>query len=139
MTYIYAAIAAVIFALGTALGIKIHATMDAAQHARELEQAHKEAARRVERVDNAAIQHEKFKAATDARERTVIQEVERVVQVPVYRNECFDADGLRILAADIAARSAASEPAPAVPGASAPAAHGWRVPFSMGATSDRPL
>ena len=124
MTYIYAAIAAIIFALGAATGVKVHATMDAAQHARELEQAHKEAARRVERVDNAAIQHEKFKAATDARERTVIQEVERVVQVPVYRNECFDADGLRILAADIAARSAASEPAPAVPGASASAASG---------------
>lgn len=120
---LYAAVLTVVFVLGAATGAKIHAVMDRALRATELEQQHKEAVRQLERVDSAATQHEKFRTVAAARERAVIQEVERVVQVPVYRNECFDAAGLRILAADIAARSA-SEPAPAVPGASASAASG---------------
>lgn len=117
---IYAAIAAVIFALGFGAGIKVHSTMDRAEQAAQLEQQVKERAIQAQRVDQAAQRHEQFKAAALVRERVVIKEVERVVQTPVYRNKCIDADGLRILAADIAARTAPSEPAPAVPAASGP-------------------
>lgn len=118
---LYAAIAAAIFALGVAAGIKAHSVMDRAALATELEQNAKEAARRADRVDAAAAGHEQFKAAAAVREQVVIKEVERVVERPVYRASCLDDDGLRIIAADIAARRAAGQPAPAVPGASSPA------------------
>ena len=39
-----------------------------------------------------------------------------MVEKPVYRDVCFDDDGLRLIGAAISGHSAASEPAPAVPG-----------------------
>lgn len=75
--------------------------------------------RRAENADRAAAGHEAFKTESDARERVITREVERVVQAPAYRAVCIDADGLRILAADAAARTT-GQPAPAVPGASSP-------------------
>lgn len=83
------------------------------------EQVAKDIARRANEADAAAASYEALKASIDARERVVIKEVTRVVEKPVYRNECLDDDGLRILAADIQARSAPGKPAAAVPAASA--------------------
>ena len=86
-----------------------------------IELAAKDAARRAEHADTAAQGYEIVKANDEVRERIVTKEVIRVVQKPVYRNECVDADGLRILAADIAARTTTGQPAPTV--RAAPAAH----------------
>jgi hypothetical protein len=73
---------------------------------------------RAERGDGAAVAHEATKAGMRRQDQILTREVERVVEKAVYRDVCIDADGLRILAADIASRRAASEPTPAVPPAS---------------------
>ena len=76
--------------------------------------------KRIEHVDVAAVKHETFKAKEEVRyvERTKI--VDRIVDRPVYRNACFDDDGLQQLNAAIAGRDPASEPAPTVPRSAAP-------------------
>ena len=84
---------------------------DAADKQR-IEQAARDAARRAEHADQSAAGYETAKAADEVRERIVVKEVTRVVEKPVYRNVCIDADGLRILASDIAARTTPGEPAP---------------------------
>ncbi len=68
-------------------------------------------------ADAAAGRHEAARATLAARRIVITREVDRVVEKPVYRNVCLDADGLRILAAAVGAASAPGEPAPAVPAA----------------------
>lgn len=108
-------IAAIIAAMGFAGGWEVRAWKAGSDHSAQVEAAARETMRRIEHVDIAANGHEEFKQTAAARERVVIKEVERVIEKPVYRNSCFDADGLRIIAADIAARDPASKPAPTVP------------------------
>lgn len=89
---------------------------------KELERQRVEArdqVKKIERGDEAATKHEGFKAKEEVRYVTRTKEVERIVERPVYRNICIDADGLRILNDEIAGREPASEPAPAVPGPAA--------------------
>lgn len=59
------------------------------------------------------------KAAAEVREVEVVKEVTRVVSKPVYLERCLDDDGLRIVAADIAAANARRGFAPAVPASAA--------------------
>lgn len=73
---------------------------------------------RAKRVDSAAEALEQKEASTAIRWRTVTKEVAHVVEKPVYRNVCLDDDGLRLIAAEVGARSA-SQPAAAVPAAAA--------------------
>lgn len=95
-----------------------------------LAQAAKDQAARRSQVDAAAAGHEKYRKSAAARERVVIKEVEIVIEKPVYNNLCFEPDGLRIIAQDIAARTAPSEPAPTVPDPARPypAGQPQRVP-----------
>lgn len=74
---------------------------------------------RARHVDAAAQRLEDRRATAEVRWRTVTREVARVVEKPVYQSACFDDDGLRLIAEQVAARTA-SQPAPAVPSASAP-------------------
>lgn len=83
-------------------------------------------------IDVAAEGHETFKAASQARERIVKQEVDRVVEKLVYRNVCLDDDGLSILAADIAARNIAGQPPGPMPAASSPDGKGRSVRPAVG-------
>ena len=46
----------------------------------------------------------------------ITREVERVVEKPVYRNVCLDADGLRLIERATRAGAATGEPGDAVPG-----------------------
>lgn len=50
---------------------------------------------------------------------TVTREVPHVVERPVYRAECWDADGLRLVTQAIGATSDPAQPDPALPAASA--------------------
>lgn len=74
---------------------------------------------RARQVDDAAQWLEVKRAAAEIRWRTVTKEVEKVVEKPVYRSDCLDADGLRLIAEQVNARTS-GQPAPAVPSASAP-------------------
>jgi len=66
-------------------------------------------------ADQGAAGHEADKARIRTQYITLTEEVERVVQKPVYRDVCLDDDGLRILAGAITGQPAAGQPAPAVP------------------------
>lgn len=72
---------------------------------------------RARQADAAAASHEAFKAGELARVQVITREVERVVEKPVYRNVCLDADGLRLVGQAIGAAGHPGEPAPALPAA----------------------
>ncbi len=112
MMWPYAAVAALLVGLGT--GWQTRSWLEAKHDRDRQELAARDAMRRAEHVDAAAVRYERGPAAQEARERVVIQEVQRVVEKPVYRNVCIDDDGLRILAADIEAARGASGAASAV-------------------------
>lgn len=85
-----------------------------------LEEAIKEKEANVVKVDVASTKFEGKRAKAAARERIVVREVQHVVEKPVYRNICVDADGMRILADDVDNSNSGRELAPAVPAASNP-------------------
>lgn len=113
------ALALVIFAAGGAAGIKYHAGVDAQRELLALEATAKETAKKLDRGDKAAAGHEADKVRIRTEFLTITEEVERVVEKPVYRDICFDDDGLRIIGAALGPSPAASEPAPALPGSAA--------------------
>ena len=118
--YAKLAIAIALLLAGFMAGVKFHAGI-IAQRDRDAQEAQaKETFRRLERGDRAAAGHEADKAKLRTEFLTITQEVERVVEKPVYRDVCFDDDGLRLIGAAISGRAAASEPAPAVPGPAEP-------------------
>jgi len=121
--YVYLLAALLALSVGFGSGWKVRAWKASSDDADRVSQVAHDAAVKAERVDTAATAHEAFKAAVQVREHIVYREVERVIEKPVYSNVCLDDDGLRIIAADIAARTAPSEPAPALPSASAPGKH----------------
>lgn len=67
-------------------------------------------------ADAASERHEADKAALRAEFKPIYKEVEVVVQKPVYRNVCLDADGLRLLERALRSPGATGQPAPAVRG-----------------------
>lgn len=75
------------------------------------------------RYNVAAAKLEEAKAKRRVVERTITKEVDRVVEKPVYRNVCLDADGLRVANDALAGEVSAD---PAQPHAAVPAAHAAR-------------
>lgn len=105
--------------VGFGVGWQVHSWKTGAEEAQR-QQAAQELANESQRlVSRASAQHETRREQREARERVVVREVQRVVEKPVYREQCLDDDGLRILTEDIAASNARRELAPAVPAASA--------------------
>lgn len=102
-------------ALGGTAGWQVQGWRWAAADAARVQAEH-EAQRGQERAaDAAAARHEAARADIQSRQRVITREVERVVEVPLYRRECLDADGLRLVAAAAGAAASASQPAPGVP------------------------
>lgn len=112
-------LAALIFAAGAAGGIKWHAGQDAIKENARLQEIDRQRRQDEKRVDSAAAGHEADKGAIRTQWLTITEEVERVVEKPIYRDVCLDVDGLRVLSDAIAPRAAASQPARAVPGPAA--------------------
>jgi len=71
-------------------------------------------------ADAASAAHEAEREAIRAQVAATIKEVPRVIEKPVYRNVCFDTDGLRLVRAAIGAAGHPGEPASTVPGADSP-------------------
>ena len=109
-------IALAIFAGGAASGVKFHAGLIAQRDLKAQEAIAKATAKKLDRIDAAAVGHEADKAKIRTEFLTITEEVERVVEKPVYRNICFNADGLRLIAAATGRSEGAGEPAPALPG-----------------------
>jgi len=113
---IQAVVAVGIFLAGMAGGIKWHAGQDAIkEQAREVNQRATERLRR-QNSNTAAVAHEADKIVIKKEFLPITQEVERVVEKPVYRNVCLDADGLSVIRSAISrANGDPSEPGDAVP------------------------
>lgn len=125
-------IALAIFAGGLATGIKWHAGQDAIAENKARIEADRDRLRRLDRHDAAATGHEADKAALRTEFLTITQEVERVTERPVYRDMCFDADGVRLVNAAAGAAPAASQPARAVPGSAGPDRGRWQDRADVG-------
>jgi hypothetical protein len=113
--YVYLAIALLSAALSFTGAWKVQSWRHAAMEADRLEQAAKETARKVDKIDVAAVGHETDKTSIRTVFRTITKEVAHVVEKPVYRNVCLDADGLRVLSTAINGGPTASVTAGGVP------------------------
>ena len=100
-------------------GVKYHVGVVAARNLAQRQSEEKIRARQVDRIDQAATGLEADKAQIRTQFRTITKEVDRVVEKPVYRNVCFDDDGLRLIRAAIDPTTPAGQLAPAVPGSAA--------------------
>lgn len=105
---------------GFAAGVKWHAGQDAiAEQARQVNQRAAERLRR-QNTNTAAAVHEVDKVEIRTVFKTITEEVERVVEKPVYRDVCLDADGLRVIQSAIdRVNGTAGQPGHAVPAAAA--------------------
>ncbi len=112
----YAAAAAVAGALAFGSAWRVQDWRYEAREAERLEQAAEKRRMDAKQVDGAAVGHEQFKERERVVYQTITETVDRIVERPVYRNVCIDADGLRAL--NDAVRGGPADPgvaAPAVP------------------------
>lgn len=121
MIYTYAATALVSAGLAFSGGWMVRGWKAGADKVEQMRADDRTAIHRAERGDGAAVAHEATKAGMRRQDQILTREVERVVEKPVYRDVCIDADGLRIIAA-------ALDGADADPGQSAPAVPDPRPP-----------
>lgn len=116
----HAAAAALVAAtVGAAGGWKVQAWRWAAADAERLQAEQRDALRRQEAAYGAAERLERERAARREQIRTITVEVPRVVERPVYRAECWDADGLRLLTQAIGAPADPAQPDGPVPASAA--------------------
>lgn len=112
--YVYVAVALLAAFLSGAGTWKVQDWRYAAKDKERMEAA-QEARRMAEKQgDGAAVGHEGDKVKIRKVFQVVNQEVERVVEKPVYRDICFDDDGLRLVTSTILATPTTSQPAGAV-------------------------
>lgn len=106
---------------GFAAGVKWHAGQDAiAEQARQVNQRAQERLRR-QNANTAAVAFEGDRVRIEKEFVPITQEVERVVEKPVYRNVCLDPDGLSVIGDALArAYNDPGEPGNAVPKAATP-------------------
>lgn len=116
MLYTYAGIALASLALGFLGGWKTEAWRHDAAQLDAQRAATAKFKRDEKRVDVAAVGHEEFKAKEEIVYVDRVRIVTKLVDRPVYRNQCIDDDGVRLLNDAIAGRPTAGEPAPAVRG-----------------------
>lgn len=112
-------VAIIALALGFTGGWRVHVWKDAADARDAQKAAEVEFMRREKAQYDAATAHEKTRTRIQYVDREVTKEIDRVVEKPVYRELCLDADGLRLANEAIAATGPASQPAPAVPASGA--------------------
>lgn len=71
-----------------------------------------------QQIDTRAVKHEEFKAKEKVRYVTIKEVEEKIVDRPIYLNQCFDDDGVRLINEAIAG-TAPSQLAPALPASAA--------------------
>ena len=104
---------------GFAAGNKYQHGVQAQRELAARQSADKIHARQLDRSDEAAGGFEADKTKIRTQFLTITKEVERVVEKPMYRDVCFDDDGLRLIRTAIDPTIPAGQPAPAVPGSAA--------------------
>ena len=116
MIWTHAAAALLAAAMAATGAWKVQGWRFDAREKTRIEAEARDAARKVEHADTAAATHEVFKERERVVYQVITETVDRIVERPVYRNVCFDADGLRALGDAIHGRASdTGQPAPAVP------------------------
>jgi hypothetical protein len=108
-------------------GMNVGEAREQAAQARE-DKAIAAATRKLQgQLDAAGEQHAAAETARQGQVREIVRESKTIVERPVYRNVCVDADGVRLLdRAAAVANGAQLQPAPA--GSPGPAAEGGAQP-----------
>jgi hypothetical protein len=106
------------FAVGGWSGWTAKSWQTGRQDAQRIERQARDILRQVERGQQAADTYTQEQQDADPIRQTIVRTVEKIVQRPVYRNVCLDADGLQQLGAAIhtgapAGGAAAPMPSPA--------------------------
>jgi hypothetical protein len=115
--YIKVAIALAVLLLGFSAGWKTNGWRhDAALHAAQVQQQ-RDTMKRIDRIDEASVSHESFKAKEESRYVERVKIVREIVERPVYRNTCIDPDGMRLINSAIRGEDT-SEPKTDLPGSS---------------------
>lgn len=97
MIYTHVAAAVVALAVGFAGGWKTQGWRWDAADKQRMEQENKERQRQLDRANTASTTFEDKRATNETRYRTVTVTLEKVVERPVYLQQCLDDDGLRVL------------------------------------------
>ena len=114
-----AAAALIAAAVGAAGGWQARSWKAGADDLERVRDEQRDALRRQEAGFGAAARLEQQRERIRTEIVTVTREVPHVVERPVYRAECWDADGLRLVTQAIGAPADPAQPDPALPAASA--------------------
>lgn len=115
MLYTHAAVGIAALALGFAGAWNVQNWRHDSALLKQTQRAAKDTFRNVERQDTAVGDYTKDQANAKVIYRRIVVEVDKIVERPVYRNQCLDADGLRILGAAIDGVDAEPSPVQPVP------------------------
>lgn len=116
---IQAVLAAIIFAAGGAAGIKWHAGLDAIAENKRIAATQEINRENAALLNRTSTNFEKARTQNETRTRIITVEVDKIIERPVFRNVCIDADGLRLLNSQIRRDTATGQPGSAVPGPAA--------------------
>ena len=115
MLYTYIATALISAALAFGSAWKVQAWRFGAMEAERLEAQAELVRINAKAADAAGSAHESDKAKIVVKWRTITKEVDRVIKTDLYSRECWNPDGLRVLATAISNSPTVAIPAPAVP------------------------
>lgn len=110
MLYTHAAAAIVAGALAFGGAWKVQAWRYDAAEKQRIEQEAKDLHRATERAQASSGAFEEKRATNEIRYRTVTVTLEKIVERPVYLQQCFDDDGLRALNSQISRSADPGEP-----------------------------
>lgn len=114
--YVYAAASLAMLAAGATAGWQVQGWRHARLEAQRLEAEAETQRLRARSAAVASAGHETDREQIQVEFQTITREVERVVEKPVYRNVCLDADGLRLVERAVRGGAATGEPGDALPG-----------------------
>lgn len=109
--YVYVAVALIAAFLSGAGTWRVQDWRYAAKEKERLEAVARERMRAEKNIDTAAVGHESDKVRIRKVFVPINQEVERVVEKSVYRDICFDNDGLRLISTALLSTPTTSQPA----------------------------
>ncbi|ATI79457.1 hypothetical protein [Sphingobium yanoikuyae] len=113
-------------AAGFAYGVHVGAAQEQAAQKRADDAREAERTRLQAQIDASAQRHQAAEYARQGAVREIYHESQKVIERPVYRNVCLDADGVGLL--DRAAATANGEPVAGPAGAAAASADGPAKP-----------
>jgi len=115
MFYTHAAVALVAFAAGAAGAWNVQSWRHDSAELERVERQAKDTFRNVERQDTAVGDYTKDQANAKVIYQRIVVEVDKIVERPVFQQQCFDDDGLRLLGAALDGTDTQPSPVQPVP------------------------